>query len=202
MKNSLRSIGIDDGYFPIEYKGMRKKTLIASVLCVNSDVENLVLELVTVDGLDGTESAVRAVRRVGVADIVFQDGVTIAGFNVIDPEELSAVTGIPVTVIFKHDLNLEKIYRALKKHFSDWRERYGVIFRTYSKSVKVPTPWRDIRISTVNIELSKALNYIIKLQTVSPLPEPLRLADIVASGLTKNTVLLKIINGERNSDGL
>ena len=196
MKNSLKSIGIDDGYFPIKYKGLRKRTLIAAVLCINHDVENLVLEPVTVDGLDGTESAVRAVRRIGVADVIFQDGVTIAGFNVIDPEELNAMTGIPVTVIFKHDLNLEKIYSALKKHFNDWRERYEVISRTYSKSIKVPTPWRDIRISTVNIEVNKALSYIIKLQTVSPLPEPLRLADIVASGLTKNTVLLKIINEE------
>lgn len=197
MKNSLRSIGIDDGYFPINYKGLKKRTLLAAVLCINHDVENLALELVTVDGLDGTQKAVRAVKRVGEADIVFQDGVTIAGFNIVDPEELSAETGMPVVVVFKHDLNLNKIYSALKKHFADWRERYEVISKVYSRSTAIPTPWRYIRITAVNIDVSRALSYMIKLQTVSPLPEPLRLADIVASGLTKNTVLLKMINEEK-----
>ena len=197
MKNSLRSIGIDDGYFPINYKGLRKRTILAAVLCVNHDVENLALELITVDGLDGTKTAVRAVKRVGNADVIFQDGVTVAGFNIIDPEELSAETATPVVVVFKHDLNLDKIYGALKKHFSDWRERYEVISRVYRRSTAVPTPWREIRITAVNIDVGRAISYVIKLQTVSPLPEPLRLADIVASGLTKNTVLLKIINEEK-----
>lgn len=194
MKSSLRSIGVDDGYFPISYKGSKKKTLLAAVYCINNEIYDFVLEPITVDGLDGTKAAVKAVERLGRADVIFQDGVTVAGFNIIDPEELSRLVGMPVVVFFKHDLNLNKVLNALKKHFNDWQRRYDVIDKVYSKSVVVPTPWRYIRISAINIDVSEALNYIIKLQAISPIPEPLRLADIIASGLTRNAVLLEVIN--------
>ncbi len=153
------------------------------------------VEPVTVDGLDGTRVAFKLVKSlIGVPEVIFTDGVTVAGFNVVDPEELHAMTGIPVVTVFKHELNLRKIREALVKHFPDWSTRYGVIEKVYKHSSYVQTPWRPLRISAYGIPSYRAMDYIIRLQNTSPIPEPLRLADIVASGLTGSDALMLAMN--------
>ncbi len=192
---SVRAVGIDDGYFPIECKELKCRTILAAVLCEGMNPADVAIEPVTVDGLDGTEAAVRSVSRlVARPDVIFTDGVTIAGFNIIDPEELYEAISAPVVVVFKHDLSLARVKAALKKHFSDWRARFDVINRVYSASRLVTTPWREVRISVFGTGLSKALDTLITLQNTSPLPEPLRLADIIASGLTRGSPLLYLLN--------
>jgi len=192
---SLNTAGIDDGFFPIECKELQCYTLLTSVLCSGPMIADVKIEPVTVDGLDGTRVASKLVKELNKEpEIIFTDGVTVAGFNIVDPEELHAVTGIPVVTIFKHELNLRKIRDALVKHFPDWSIRYGVIEKVYKCSNYVSTPWRPLRISAYGIPVYKAMDYVIALQNTSPIPEPLRLADLIASGLTKSTTLMLSIN--------
>ncbi len=192
---SLNTAGIDDGFFPIECKELRCRTLLVSVLCTDMLIADVRVEPVTVDSLDGTCVAFKLVKSLsGAPEVIFTDGVTIAGFNVVDPEELYAMAGIPVVAVFKHELNLRKIREALVKHFPDWSVRYGVIEKVYKHSKYVQTPWRPLRISAYGIPPYRAMDYIIRLQNISPIPEPLRLADIIASGLTGSDVLMLTIN--------
>ncbi len=192
---SLNTAGIDDGFFPIECKELRCHTLLVSVLCTGTLIADVRVEPVTVDGLDGTHVAFKLVKSLNkVPEVIFTDGVTIAGFNIVDPEELHAMTGIPVITVFKHELNLRKIREALVKHFPDWSIRYGVIEKVYRHSQYVRTPWRPLRISAYGVPLYRAMDYVIRLQNISPLPEPLRLADIIASGLTGSDTLMLTIN--------
>ena len=197
---SLRTVGIDDGYFPIEFKERRLKTLLVGIMCEGLRPVGVAISKVTVDGLDGTKSAAEIinelVRSKGSVDAIFIDGVTAAGFNIIDPRDLLDTLGIPVVVVFKHHLSLSKIKAALSKHFSDWESRYSVVEAVYNQSVRLITRWRRIRLSCYGMDCYGAANIISALQTASPLPEPLRLADIVASGLTKHGPLLRVINSE------
>jgi len=197
LDGSLRTLGIDDGYFPVYFKEGKLKTLIVGVVCSGLTPVNLAIDLITVDGLDGTEAALRVYRRLVPVDIVVLDGVTYAGFNVIDPEVMVNEAGVPVIVIFKHDLDINRVYRALVKHFSDWEYRFKVIKEVYEKSREYPTPWRPIRIALYKISSIEALKIVTDLQNTSPIPEPLRLADVIASGLTKGTKLLNLINRGR-----
>ncbi len=192
---SVKAVGVDDGYFPIKCKELRCRTIVAVVLCEGLTPVDVTIEPVTVDGLDGTEAAARSVRRLASApQIIFTDGVTVAGFNIIDPEALSREVSVPVIAVFKHELSLSKIRVALEKHFTDWRVRFDVIRRVYGASKPLVTPWRKIRVSVFGMDLSRALDAIIALQNTSPLPEPLRLADIIASGLTRGSPLLGLLN--------
>lgn len=196
--NDALTIGIDDGYFTQEFKELRLKTLLVGVLCSGKKPENIKMTTVVVDGLDGTSRALEVVEelRRGLAvsvDAVFLDGVTVAGFNFIDPEEVNVQTGIPVIVLFKTKLKLEKVRMALIKHFSDWRDRYEVIERNYRRAQEVVTRRKNLKVSSYGLDLSEVSKLVSLLQHVSAVPEPLRLADLIASELTKNTCLLNIL---------
>jgi len=191
----LEVVGVDEGYFPPEFKYRRLKTIIAAVLCDDVKPLNVVISEVIVDFDDVTSRIANLVQRLGGnPKLILLDGVTYAGFNVVDPKRLNVITKLPVVVVFKHELNLIKIKEALFKHFSDWTSRYSLIDSVYGKSQVTYTPWRPIRISCYGINCSEVVDYIIKLQVTSPIPEPLRLADMIASGLTKNSGLLELIN--------
>ncbi|MEM4829604.1 MAG: DUF99 family protein [Zestosphaera sp.] len=197
MTNTL-TIGIDDGYFTQESKELRLKTLLVGVLCAGKKPKSVKMTTVVVDGSDGTSRALEIIEEfmrdfTTSINAVFLDGVTVAGFNFIDPEEINAKTGIPVVVLFKTKLKLEKVKTALVKHFSDWRDRYEVIERNYGRAQEVVTRRKNLRVSSYGLDLSEVSKLVSLLQHVSAVPEPLRLADMIASGLTKNTCLLNIL---------
>ncbi len=201
----LKTMGIDDGFFPSSFKERRLRTILVGVLCSDKTPIDLKIEVITVDGLDGTQAASSILKELGDSrelGAVFMDGVTVAGFNIIDPDSINQAFNVPVIVIFKHGLNLAKVRQALSKHFEDWEVRYSVIKKVYERSKEVITKWRRVRISCSGINCYEASSLISKLQTISPYPEPLRLSDIIASGLTRRSKLLDLINDFRERSSL
>lgn len=195
LRNSLRTLGVDDGYFPLTYKKRVGKTILTTVACDGVKVSDIRITSVTVDGLDATESVVRCLKSLSSKYlVVFLDGVTYAGFNVVDPEAVYRETSIPAITIFRHRLNLNAVIAALKNNFSDWLDRYLVIKKVYDNSHEVRTPKGLLTLSCYGISLEEAHKLTVELQVLSYYPEPLRLADIIASGLTRSGVLLELIN--------
>jgi len=195
LRGSLKTLGVDDGYFPVNYKKSNKKTLLVAALCEGIKLINVKLSLITVDGLDGSDVVTKIIKSLGEdISIVFLDGVTYAGFNVVDPEIILKETSVPVITIFKHPLNLDKVKEALIRNFNDWMIRYNTIKKVYSNVRAINTPNGKLLISLWGINNSEAYNAIVKLQNISQHPEPLRIADVIASGLTKSTPLLSYLN--------
>ncbi len=196
---SLITVGVDDGFFPHEFKELRLKTILVGVLCVGKTPRSVKINTVTVDGSDGTlktrEVVEELMNEVGVPSInaIFLDGVTIAGFNYVNPIELHEHLRTPVIVIFKTELKLDRIRRALVKHFSDWRARYEVIEENYVRSQEVLTLKKRLRVVSYGLNLSEVSRLVSALQCMSASPEPLRIADLVASELTRETTLLEIL---------
>jgi len=194
LSGSLRVVGIDEGYFPPEFKRKRLQTILVAVLCDWTIPVDVKISRVIVDYDNVNERILKLLSRFKVRpNILILDGVTYAGFNVVNPKLLNAKLGMPVITVFKHDLNMERIRVALRKHFNDWAYRFDVIHSTYTNSHLIHTPWRPLRISAYGMDRSAVVNLIIGLQKISPIPEPLRLADVIASGLTKNSGLLDIL---------
>lgn len=195
MKTSLKTLGVDDGYFPLTYKKSGKKTLLVIASCEGLDLTAIRLGVVSVDGLDGTDTALKCIRSLGTAhSAVFLDGITYAGFNIIDPEIIYRETSIPVITVFKHSLKLKLIREALTKSFDDWLDRYKVIEKNYLNAYEVITPKGNLLISCIGISNADALSILLSLQKINQYPEPLRIADIIASGLTKNPYILDSLN--------
>ncbi|OYT48941.1 MAG: hypothetical protein B6U85_00775 [Desulfurococcales archaeon ex4484_42] len=194
LSGSLKVIGIDEGYFPPEFKRKRLQTILVAVLCDWTTPLDVKISRVTVDYDNVNDRVLELLGKFKVkSDLIILDGVTYAGFNVIDPKTLNEELGIPIITVFKHNLNMDRIRTALYKHFNDWRYRFTVIWNVYSNSRIIHTPWRPLRISVYGIDENRAIDLIIRLQKVSPIPEPLRLADVIASGLTKNSGLLNML---------
>ncbi|MEM0352633.1 MAG: DUF99 family protein [Sulfolobales archaeon] len=196
MLSRLRLVGIDDGFFPPEYKELKLKTVLVGTLYRGRRPVDVKLRTVTVDGTDGTKKAIEILESLGESDAVFLDGVTVAGFNVVDPEVLLSLSK-SVVVIYKFEPNIEKIERALKLHFSDWRFRYDIILKAYSRSSFVRTKWKTMRIAVFGDSSVEAERLISYTQLVSSIPEPLRASDIIASAISRNPALLSKISSEQ-----
>lgn len=175
----------DDGFFPVHYKGGKGKTYIVGVeVGERAKVKRIAWSTVWVD-LNTSMQAIASISRTFNGTIMLLDGVTYAGFDVVDPLELSLATGKAVVVVQTHPLDLTKIRLALQKHFADWSDRYHVIERVYKRMMLVETPWRTIRVFIEGISTDDAISMVRSTCVYSPVPEPLRIADKVASALSR-----------------
>ncbi len=186
-------VGLDDGYFSLSSKrrGFKHSTVLVSVI-VDHTLRPIYTSsrIVHVDALDAMNAAsslaLEALDVVGRVDLVLLDGVTYAGFNIVDPRRLFALHSIPVATVFRHELDLDKIYRALRNHFSDWRYRFEVVKSVYERSSTMRFPNNTaIRVACFGKPLRSCLAEIRNITVWYPNPEPLRLADIMASAIGK-----------------
>ncbi len=183
-------IGLDDGYFPPHYKGGKGYTILLGVKysLTKKVIEGIAYTLVLVDGLDATEKALRLIEFLG-GDVILYDGVTYAGFNVIDPFKVHSITNIPGIVFYRHPLSLKRISDALVKHFQDYEIRLNVIKRVLMHRYKMSTEWGIYEYTPVEIEPLEAKKLLENLQYYSPEPEPIRIADILSSKASRKLMV-------------
>jgi len=112
-------VALDDGYFPPIKKG---KTTIAGILWKDTLIKS-VIDLIEIDGLDATQKAIKIINELQACSgesVILLDGIAYAGFNYIDPEEITNACSSNYIVVFYRPLNLGKIKDALLKNFNDW----------------------------------------------------------------------------------
>ncbi len=111
------------------------------------------------------------------------NGVTFGGFNVVDIEALNDLTGVPVIAVMRKLPDMESIGRALE-HLSEPRQRYEMILRA-GEIREVTTKWRGgpVYCQCKGIEKDDAARLIVDTAVHSRLPEPVRVAHIIATGV-------------------
>jgi endonuclease V-like protein UPF0215 family len=111
------------------------------------------------------------------------DGIALGGFNVIDIEKVYDTTGLPVITVTRDKPDFTKIRQALKKNFEDWERRLGLMEK--SKLYEIKTSHNPIFVKCVGLTIEEAKE-IIKLSTIrGVVPEPIRVAHLIASGTTR-----------------
>ena len=135
---------------------------------------------ITVDGLDGTTEALRLLRRLPRRPVLLS-GVTFGGFNLIDPRVIHKQCSAPVIVVIGSRPSNRAVKQALVRHFPDWRTRWKII-SSLGPLRSIRTVRSDPPIFYENFGCSpvetRALLSIVSM--VSRIPEPLRVAGIVA----------------------
>ncbi|MCL4447665.1 MAG: DUF99 family protein [Thermoplasmatales archaeon] len=137
-------------------------------------IESLSKGRIRVDGDDVTEKMIELVyeRGSGVRVIMTQ-GTTFAGFNVLDINRLFNETGTPIINVVDHRPDMDSIREALRKYFDDWEARYSVLSENFTR-------FNSLYVQSLGIEPDTA-NKFIEMMTVNGIiPEPLRIADMVA----------------------
>lgn len=177
MKKEIRVIGIDDSPFN---KFKDKKILVVGVVMRGGSwVDGVLSTNVEVDGNDATRQLSKMINKCKFKpqlQCIFLNGIAVAGFNVIDVEELSKKTKLPVIIVIRRMPNIKNIKNTLikinKKQKIKLMEKAGEVIQI-----------DDIFIQFTGIALEDAGKILKIVCTRSNIPEPLRLAHIIASGI-------------------
>jgi hypothetical protein len=114
---------------------------------------------------------------------IMLDGVALGGFNVVDVKTLHKETGIPVITITRDEPDLDLMMQTLKRKFKDWERRWRLI--EDNKLYKIRTKHNPIYVTCEGLDIREAKE-IIELSIIrGVVPEPLRVAHIIASGVVR-----------------
>ncbi len=183
MKSEVRVLGIDDAPFSFSDE---TTDIIGVIMRGNGYMEAVLHDHIQIDGCDATsicEKMILNSRHYTQLKAVLFDGATMGGFNILDIESIWKNTKIPIITITRDHPDFAKIRLALKAHFSDWKNRLRLLEE--GKMVTINTEYNPIYIKHKGITFPKAKE-IITLSTIrGVIPEPLRVAHIIASGISK-----------------
>ena len=183
MKQQIRLLGVDDSPFAFTDK---YAMIVGVVMRCGEYVECVLSDNVSVDGNDATiilKKMIRNSRHRKQLRAVLLDGVALGGFNVVDIEEIYNDTSLPVITITRDKPDFEKIKKALQKNFDDWNDRWDLINR--GELYEIKTKHNPIYVKCVGIDIEEAKK-IIKLSTIrGVIPEPIRMAHLIASGIKR-----------------
>jgi len=176
-------IGIDDGPFPPKSPSRTAKAPLVAAFLRGVHLAKLSITWITVDGLDATEKACAALETLPKAPILLS-GVTFGGFNLIDPRKLQQRFKVPTMIVVGSKPDNRAVKRALIKHFLDWKERWEII-RSLGPLKRVRTMKGEPPLFYENFGCSpvEARTILTRNAWVSRVPEPIRVAGLVARGL-------------------
>ena len=207
----MNVIGFDDGPFPREHRG---DVLLVGVVCSGTRVDGIISGRIRRDGANATRAMIDVVRAsqfgLHVQAIMLQ-GIAVGGFNVVDVHALSAALRVPVLVVTRRRPDMAGVRRAL---FSDepadrprvlgaarkWKlieqagtmEQLGASARSRRRVVPpLPTGIRTAEprlwIQRVGMSIANARELVADTTLHGNIPEPLRLAHLIAGGITTGT---------------
>ncbi|ARM75867.1 hypothetical protein B6F84_07345 [Acidianus manzaensis] len=167
--------GIDDGYFPLDYKKGKGKCPLVSVTYNGYNIVDVDFDMILVDGKDGTEKF-QGLRK---GDIIIFDSIIVGGFNYIKPEK-------NYIIFYSSRPNLNSILYAASEHYND--ERVDVIKTYLSNMIEVSTKYGSVYINT-DLDIYVARNIIEYYQVFSKIPEPIKTAHIIGKSIGQSHVV-------------
>jgi len=168
-----RFVSFDDGF---------KDNFACLIGCITAgtEIEGFLFSEIEVDGFDVTSKIVSLVESSKFKKqlkCIFLSGLTFAGFNVADVQEINKKTGIPVVVIMRKKPDFNKIINALR-NLSNYEKRMELM----KKAGKV-SKISDIYVQVCGCNLDEAERFIEYSKYKGKIPEGLRIAHLVASAI-------------------
>jgi endonuclease V-like protein UPF0215 family len=201
-------IGFDDGPFAREHRG---DVLLVGVVCSGTRLDGVVSGRVRRDGADATRRMIQLVRESPFGShlgAVMLQGIAVGGFNVVDIHSLSEALGVGVLVVTRRPPDMASVRRAL---FSDappsrprvpgaprkWRliERAGAIEPLGASRRSLSRPARSglrtaaprLWIQRAGLSMETARKLVDATTLHGNVPEPVRLAHLIAGGIVTGT---------------
>jgi endonuclease V-like protein UPF0215 family len=175
-------IGFDDAPFEYEHRG---RVRIVGVVCARTRMDGLVSGFVSRDGTNSTDRMIELVRKSQFAKnvrAVLLQGIAVAGFNVVDVVRLHESLAVPVLVVVRRPPRLVRVERALLEHTRGGARKWKLIQRAGEVERLGP-----IYAQRIGIDRDAALALLRATTLHGNIPEPLRLAHLIAGGVTSGT---------------
>jgi len=155
-----------------------------AVVLERSQIVDARVAWLTVDGTDA-DSVVRSLLKGLKFDVLMLSGISFAGFNVVDISLLARRLRKPVIAITGEKPNNASVKKALKAHFPDWNERWRkVLAAGRLHSLIIHGYASRVYFEIMGSSPAFARTVIRSNSLISRLPEPIRVAGIVARGLS------------------
>jgi len=186
IKPEIRVLGVDDGVFTPHVKGL--VPVVGVVFRGGYWLDGVMHTEVQVDGFDATEKIASMIinsPHCKQLRVIMLNGITFAGFNVVNIKELNKKAKLPVIAVTREKPNFPEIREAIK-NLSKSEERWKTI-KSSGKMFEVSTRSENekVYIQTSGI-LEEDVRKILQLtSTRSSVPEALRVAHLIASGISK-----------------
>ena len=207
----MNVVGFDDGPFPREHRGA---VLLIGVVSSGTRIDGIVSGRIQRDGADSTsvmEKVVRASQFAASIQAVLLQGIAVGGFNVVDIHRLAERLEVPVLVVTRRRPNMAAVKRAL---FADlptarprvdgaaekWAlieqagtlEELGTSRRAERRAADAPSGLRagaspKLWVQRAGLTLADARRVVQSTTLHGNIPEPLRVAHLIAGGVTTGT---------------
>jgi endonuclease V-like protein UPF0215 family len=172
-------IGFDDAPFARDHRG---DVLLVGTVCSRTRLDGIVSGHVRRDGANSTAEMIRVIEASQFSDhiqAVLLQGIAVAGFNVVDVHALHAALGVPVVAIVRKQPDFASIRRALDARVRGADRKWRLIQRAGPLD-----PIRGVLVQRVGISIDHTRELLAATTLHGNLPEPLRLAHLIAGGVT------------------
>lgn len=184
IKPEIRVLGVDDGAFTPHVTG--QVPVVGVVFRGGYWFDGVMYTKIAVDGFDATvkiASMITSSPHYKQLRVIMLNGITFAGFNIVDVKALNVATKLPVITVTREKPDLAEIRRALQK-LSHSEERWKTILSA-GEPIEVSTRNKKAKvyIQTVGVSKEDARKILRLTSTRSNIPEALRVAHLIASGI-------------------
>ena len=130
------------------------------------------------DGTDAAEKIVKLLTGSKFAEhaqLIMIQGIALGGFNVVDVFFLNQQLGLPILVVARKVPDMDSIRKALISHIAGGKEKWAIIEKLGPmESVE------NVYVQRVGLSLSQATNVVKRFAIHSHIPEPIRVAHLIA----------------------
>ena len=171
-------VGFDDSPFPFEHRG---DVRVVGAVCARTRLDGVLATTVRRDGSNSTERLIECVRSSRFSDHIrgmLLQGIALAGFNVVDIGRVSTEFGVPVLVVVRKQPRMQMVKDALLDRTPGGAEKWRLI-ESFGPLEKLGALW----VQRIGLTAREATDLLAATTSHGNIPEPLRLAHIIAGGV-------------------
>ncbi len=172
-------IGFDDG--PFEKRGPARDVLLVGAVFARTRLDGVVAGRVRRDGRNATDRMIELIRGSQFdrhVRAVVLGGIAVAGFNVVDIHRLAHALERPVLVVARRQPRMAKLRLALF-HVRGAEAKWRLIERAGPMEAL-----DNLYVQRAGLSLEQARTLLRATTLHGVLPEPLRVAHLIAGGIT------------------
>ena len=171
-------VGVDDFPFARDHRG---DVPIVGTVYSGDRLEGVLSGRVRRDGANSTRELRRLIgdsKFAAQLQLVLLQGIALAGFNVVGVPRLSADLGLPVLVVARRAPRREAMRRALLEGIPGGARKWALVERLGEME-----PVAGVYVQRVGLSREEALAVLQASARNGAIPEPLRVAHLIAGGM-------------------
>ena len=143
---------------------------------------------IAVDGFDATDkiaSMITSSPHYKQLRVIMLNGITFAGFNIVDVKALNAATKLPVITVTREKPDLADIHKALQNLSRSEKRWRAILNAGETIEVSTRTAKAKVYMQAAGVSIEDAQKILRLTSTRSNIPEALRVAHLIASGISQ-----------------